>query len=80
MCLSGLLSYLTSLGGACLENMDGLPDITISMIMSYLDLKEAFRCAGTSKIWLSGAREKVSEIKKRSSGLRAQVGENIMTE
>lgn len=52
--------------------MNGLPDLTIPAILSFLGVKEIHRCACISKQWTFSARQTLIEIKQKAVEKRAK--------
>lgn len=55
------------------QTMDGLPDLTVSSILSFLRNREVCKCACISKQWASHVEEKWKDAKGRAARARAQV-------
>lgn len=61
------------------QDMDGLPDSTISTVLTFLDFKETHRCACINKEWKLHVRKKLERLREKAAQKRAQVCKYICT-
>lgn len=57
------------------QNMDGIPDYTIPTILSFLDVKQAHKCACVSKQWDLHVQRRLAQIREEAVQKRAHVCE-----
>lgn len=57
----------------CLQAMEGLPEITLPSIFSYLKGKDLYKCGCISKSWEHFFQQKIGEMEKQAAIARAQV-------
>lgn len=53
--------------------MEGLPDFSIPIVLSFLRSRDICRCSCVAKDWASCAQERMIEMKEEAARARAQV-------
>lgn len=56
--------------------MEGIPNFCVPTILSFLETREACRCACVAKEWVFCAQHRLIQIREESAKVRAQVQHN----